>query len=414
MDNLLTALIIMYLAIAAFGYLLDYLNMRHLERNALKIPPEFEGAVDADFLARARDYTVENTRSNAVVSVFNNVIVVCFLVFGLGPYDSWISSLGLPFITSGIFFFLVLSLLETALSAPWGLYRTFRIEKKYGFNTTTMGLWAGDLLKSIVLSFVIGATLIAAGLWIVEASPSFWWLWVWLFFLAFTVFIMYVSPYVIEPLFNRFEEVRDAGLEEGIRSIMRKAGITVGRILKIDASKRTRHTNAYFTGIGRVKRIVLYDTLMEKLDRDELLTVLAHETGHWKKKHLLKTLAGMEAITLAALYISFRLLSEGFPGELFNMPGASFYASVLILVFIGSIAGFPLGPLSNYISRKHEREADEYAVRLSGNPEAMASSLVKLSRDNLSNLHPHPLYAAFHYSHPPMIERVREIKNMPR
>ena len=178
----------------------------------------------------------------------------------------------------------------------------------------------------------------------------------------------------------------------------------------MDASKRTKHTNAYFTGIGKVKRIVLYDTLVEKMDHNEVLAVLAHEAGHWKKKHLLKSIVAAESIALITTYISYRILQSDFLLTLFHIERGSFFAKVVILGFLGSIVAFPFGPVFNYFSRRHENEADKYSYEITGNRESMISTLVKLSKDNLSNLHPHPLYALFHYSHPPVLERIRRIK----
>jgi STE24 endopeptidase len=221
---------------------------------------------------------------------------------------------------------------------------------------------------------------------------------------------MYISPYVIEPLFNKFTPIEDKELEDKIKTIAEKVGIKVSRIFKMDASKRSKHTNAYFTGVGKVKRIILYDTLLEKMDKDEIIAVLAHEIGHWKKKHVLKRIIVSEAMAFVGLYISFEILQSDFLLRVFFIEEASFFAKMVILGFIGSIIGFPLGPLSNYFSRKHEGQADRFACELTGNPDSLASSLIKLSKDNLSNLHPHPLYAKFHYSHPPVVQRIREIR----
>ena len=193
---------------------------------------------------------------------------------------------------------------------------------------------------------------------------------------------------------------------------MGKAGIKVSRVFKVDASKRTKHTNAYFTGIGKVKRIVLYDTLIEKMDYDEIMSVLAHEAGHWKKKHILKSIIATETIALVAIFISYQMVQTDFLIDLFHIGQSSFFVKIVLLGFIGSIVSFPFSPLFHYFSRKHENEADRYSFEMTGKPESMISSLVKLSKDNLSNLHPHPLYALFHYSHPPVLERIRRIRGL--
>jgi STE24 endopeptidase len=221
---------------------------------------------------------------------------------------------------------------------------------------------------------------------------------------------MYIAPSVIEPLFFTFGPLRVEGLEDRIRALLQRAGLSVSRVFQVDASRRSRHSNAYFTGIGRVKRIVLFDTLLNQMTEDEVLAILAHEAGHWKKRHLLKKIILTEVIGLAAFYLAFRLLAwEGLPG-LIGLQEASFYLRVVVLGFLASIMLFPFTPLFSALSRRDEREADRFAVDLTGNAGAMASALVKLSKENLSNLHPHPLYAKFYYSHPPVVERVRELK----
>lgn len=414
MDYSLFVAIALYISVAGFGWALLWLNLRHLEEKGGALPPAFEGHVDENLLKRIRDYTVEHARFGLIESVMETSLAVLFIIFVLKPYDEWVASWGLPFIVRGEVFFLILIYAEAVLSMPFSIYRTFVIEKRYGFSTLTWALWAEDLVKSLAISTVLSAVLIGAALWIVTASPGLWWFWLWGFFLLFSLFMMYLSPYVIEPLFNKFEEVEDEELKSRIKEVLSRAGIKVAKVLKVDASRRTAHTNAYFTGIGRVKRIVLYDTLMRQLDKEELVSVLAHETGHWKGRHLLKGIVLLEGIGLAVFYVSYRLLEGGLLESVFNMPELSFYAKVVLLGFLAPIAAFPFTPAFSWFSRRHEREADSYAIELAENPEAMVKALVKLSKDNLSNLYPHPLYAAIYYSHPPVVERIREIRRMGR
>jgi STE24 endopeptidase len=226
--------------------------------------------------------------------------------------------------------------------------------------------------------------------------------------------MMYISPYVIEPLFNKFTPVQEPVLEERIKDLMHKAGIKVSRVFKMDASKRSTHTNAYFSGIGKVKRIILYDTLLHRMNHEEILAVLSHEAGHWKKKHVLKMIIAAEILSFGAIYVAFRILRTDFLTNLFDIETDTFFAKAVVIGFVGAIISFPFTPLGSYISRRFEHEADKFSCELTGDQEAMASALIKLSKDNLSNLHPHPLYAAFYYSHPPVVERIREIKGMPK
>jgi len=323
-------------------------------------------------------------------------------------------SLHLTFILSGWLFFLVLFYVNDVLSIPFSLYYTFKIENRYGFNTMTFRLWVSDHVKTLFLSSLLLSIVILGGLWLVRWSPRFWWLWVWSFIFLMSIFVMYISPYVIEPLFNRFTPLEDPSLSEGILRLVEKAGIRAGRILKVDASKRSRHTNAYFTGIGKTKRIVLYDTLLEGMNGNEILSVLAHEIGHWKKKHLLKTIALFEVLSITALYLSYRLMQGDLLTTLFHIDHHSFFAKILILVFLAGITALPLKPILHYYMRRHEREADRISQELMGDRESMAKAFIKLSKDNLANLYPHPLYVSLYYSHPPILERIRYIKGLGR
>jgi len=401
----------LYILKEGFEYVLRYLNLGYMRKHGLTVPPEFRGEIDENLLRKTQDYVAEKTRFGFISSLSGNIIVLMFIFGGLlNLYNSWIASFEWPFIVSGVVFFLILSYAGTILSTPFDLYSTFKIENKYGFNTVTPKLWLSDFIKSMIISTVIIVIIASVGLWLVQASPQYWWIWVWGFFLIFSLFMMYIAPYVIEPLFNKFTPIKEEILEDRIKSMMQRIKIKVSRVFKIDASKRSRHTNAYFSGIGRVKRIILYDTLLDMMDHDEILAVLAHEAGHWKKRHVIKQIILTELLSFIGLYMAFRVMQTDFLTDLFRIGQETFFAKVVLIAFIGSIVLFPIAPLGNFISRRFEREADKFACRLTENSEHMSRALVKLSRDNLSNLYPHPLYAAFHYSHPPVVQRIREMK----
>ena len=400
-----------YLAVQGIEYWLKGLNLNHLKKYGEEVPPEFKGHLDEPLLKKTVAYTIETSRFASIESLFGSITVVVF-IFG-GPlkwYSGVVSSFGVPFIVKGLIFFFLLSVVQTLLSVPFSLYHTFRIENKYGFNTMTWRLWAVDFLKSLGLSALIMGLLTAGGLWIVRSSPEYWWVFVWAFSFVVSVFLMYLSPYVIEPLFNKFTPIEGDDLDRDIRTIMERAGIHVSRVFSMDASRRSRHTNAYFSGIGRVKRIVLFDTLIRMMEKSEILAVLAHEAGHWKKKHVLKTIALFEVLSLAGIYAAFRIIGTGWLARLFSLEGDSFFAQLILLAFVSGIFAFPLTPLFSGLSRRHEDEADRFASELTGSPEGLATALIKLSKDNLSNLHPHPLYARFYYSHPPVVERIRRMR----
>jgi STE24 endopeptidase len=404
-------LLVVYISVLGIRYWLSWLNRAYLKEHGSVVPPEFEGIIDPDLLKKITNYTLENSRFGLIESVISNAFLVVVLFGGLLEYyDQWVNTLTNSFIGRGIIFTLLLFYLETLLGLPFSLYHNFRIENRYGFNTMTIRLWAEDLLKSIAIATVLSAAVVFVALFIVQASPHWWWLWVWVFLLVFGIFIMYISPTIIEPLFFKFEPLKTEGLEERIRTLMDKAGLKVSRVFQVDASRRSRHSNAYFTGIGRVKRIVLFDTLIEQMSQDEILAILAHEVGHWKKRHVLKSIIMSETLAFCGMFLAFRLISwNGLPG-LIHLSQASFYARVIIIGFVGSLVMFPLTPIFSYLSRRKEREADRYASELTHHPEYLASSLVKLSRENLSNLHPHPLYAKVYYSHPPVVERIRHLR----
>jgi len=405
-------LLILYIFVIASGYWLRAINLRYLKRYGAEVPSGFEGTIDAEILTKTMTYTLEQSRVGLIESVVDNILLLVFIFGGLlGLYDRWISSISSSFVISGWLFFLFLTLIQTLLDIPFSLYHTFRIENRYGFNTMTKQLWLADLLKSTAITLLLLSLLVSGALMLIRWSPGFWWLWVWGFFAAVTIFLIYIAPYVIEPLFFKFFPVEEEGLEEEIRVMMEKAGVKVSRVMQVDASRRSRHSNAYFTGIGRVKRIVLFDTLLTQMNHREILAILAHEVGHWKKGHILKRLILIEAGGLLAFYLAYRLLEWGGLPGLIGLTQSSFPAQLVILMFLGSLVAFPFTPLSSWLSRRHEWQADQFACELSGAPDALAAALIKLSGENLANLHPHPFYAKFYYSHPTVVERVQRLRD---
>jgi STE24 endopeptidase len=400
-----------YVAIQTFKYWLEYLNVTHAHQHSGTIPQDFEGTLDQDLLTKMDVYLAEKTRFGMVTSILSGCAILVFLLAGVFDwYNNRIASLGLSPVLSGWVFFLVLFLGAEVVSVPISLYFTFRIENRYGFNTMTYRLWLADFMKSIVISVVLFSLVVLAGLWLIEWSPTLWWFWFWCFSFAFALFVTYISPYVIEPLFNKFTPVDDLTLRDRIVLLANRAGINVSKVLKMDESKRSRHTNAYVTGIGRTKRIILFDTLLTTMAADEILAVLAHEIGHWKRHHLLKGLAVTQLLSLIILLLAHNLIQGSLLADLFGLSADTVYAKILIAGFLMSMVSFLLKPLLNGFTRHMEREADRFSCDLEGNGETMVAVLVKLSKDNLSNLFPHPLYALFEYSHPPTLERIRYIR----
>jgi len=405
------ALLLVYLLTLACGLLLRWLNLRHLRLHGEEVPPEFVGVVDPDTLRHSSAYTLAQSRLGLVESLCGAVLTVAFLFGGLLPlYDRWVAAQTSSFILAGVLFFLGLLLVQTLTGIPFNLYRQFVLEARFGFNTMTVRLWLCDLVKSTLLALLLLGLLSVGALALVQASPQRWWLWVWGFFALVTIFLLYLSPSLIEPLFFKFEPVRDVELRERIAALMKKAGLRVSAVQQVDASRRSRHSNAYFTGIGRVKRIVLFDTLLAQMTQEEILAILAHEAGHWKHGHIRRRLVATEFFALFSCLLAYGLLAWGGLPQLLGLEQASFCAQLVILGFAASLVAFPLTPLLSWFSRRQEWQADRYAAELTGEPRALASALVKLARENLANLHPHPLYAWFHYSHPPVVERVRTLR----
>ncbi len=413
MGTWLILILTFYIFIQCIDNLVAFVNLKHLEKVGDTVPAGFEGYVNKDELAKIRSYTVVKGKFGFLSDAVRIVLTLA-VFFGpiLNWYNSWMAGWELSPLLSGVLFFLVLTVADAIFRAPFDLYHTFVIEERFGFNTQTVGLWIGDFIKALLISAILYGILLGGAFWLIQAAPELWWFFTWVLFASFSIFLLFLSPYVIEPLFNKFTPLDDPDLEELLRSIVEKAGISVSKIFKMDASRRSRHGNAYFSGIGRVKRIVLFDTLLEKSQPEEVAGILAHEAGHWKMKHVLKRIVMIETVALVACFAAFHLTRGNELVALFGLDHSTMYAKLFICGFLLSLVGFIFGPLSNVWSRRHERQADAFAVSLTNDPGALATALVKLGRDNLANLHPHPWYAALHYSHPPLAERVADLHEM--
>lgn len=407
---ILGIIIFFYILTIAGDAWLEYINYRYLLKHGLEIPAEFKDVLDDELMKKTVDYTVTKTKFGVISSLYNELLAVIFIFGGLlNWYNDRLYYMSLPFVLWGLIFVMVLSYAKTLLDIPFSIYSTFKIEKRFGFNTMTAWTWTTDLIKSLIISTLLFSLLLCGAFWVIEKLPDLWWLPVWALFFVFTLFVVYISPYVIEPLFNKFIPVDDKDLVHRIKETLLKAGIKVKGVYKMDASKRTRHTNAYFSGFGHQKRIVLYDTLLEKLDNDEIIAVLAHEAGHGKKRHVMKSLIIFETLSALAAFGAFVLLRYDFLSKLFSLNHDTLFAKLILLSFIASIIFWFLPPLCNALSRHFERQADDFA-RDVADADALARALIKLSVDNLSNVHPQKLYAWFHYSHPPVLERIRALR----
>jgi STE24 endopeptidase len=401
----------LFCVVAVARMALSWLNLRHLQKEGHVVPAVLAADVDSARLSRMSAYTAARARLGLLRSALSTLALGAFLFAGgLGWYDARVAHVSTSFVGSGALFIAGLVLASTLFSVPFQLYSDFRLEARYGFNRQTPGLWWGDWLKSTALSLALLLALSAGAFWLIQAAPNSWWVWVSALVSFVSLGLTVLSPYLIEPLFYRMEPLDVAGLSDGIRSMTERAGVHVGRVLKVDASRRSSHSNAYFTGLGRQKRVVLFDTLLSQMSEPQILAVLAHELGHWKKQHVLLRMIALQILLILGAYVAFRLAPSTALPELLGLASASFPARLFILAVTASLVLFPLTPLFAAWSRHDEREADAFAIDLHGEPLDLASALAKLGTENLANLHPHPLYAAFYYSHPPLAERIGALK----
>jgi STE24 endopeptidase len=392
---------------------LSWLNLRHQARTGGVVPTELAGVVEPETLRKISSYSRDRGRFGMVARALGGGVYALFLFAGpLSAYDRFIAGLSGSAVARGVAFVVGLMAIRAVLEIPISYYGTFVIEARHGFNRMSRALFFGDLVKSTLLSLALAAGLSALAFWVAGAAPHTWWLWVWLGFVGFSVLLTFASPYLIEPLFYKMEPLAVEGLVLEVQRLAERAGVHVGRVLTMDASRRSAHSNAYFTGLGRVKRVVLFDTLVAQMTPGEILAVLAHELGHWKKHHVRIRFVSIFVVSLGVLYAAYYFAPSPLVLALAGLDSASFPARLLLLSVLGSLFTFPLTPLASAWSRHHERQADRFAVELSGRARELADALAKLARDNLSNLHPHPLYAKFYYTHPPATERIRTLRRL--
>ncbi|MEN6507233.1 MAG: M48 family metallopeptidase [Smithella sp.] len=409
---LLAVFLILFIGRMAFRYVLQWLNTGHLKTHGREIPPVFRDELDEATLHRMVDYTCDQSRLESWEHLAGDAIelAVIFLLLPLGI--RWLAGINIHLIVQALIFFAALALIGGTASLPFDIYHTFVLERKYGFSTITWKLWLMDLFKSVLLSAILMTIIVGFLMAFVTYLPNSWWFWGWVFFTLFQLTLLWLYPVLIAPLFNKFEPIRDEALKEKIVALLARAGLEAKGIYQVDEGRRSKHTNAYFTGIGKTKRIVLYDTLLASHTHEEIVSVLAHEIGHWKKKHILKQLAFMITASLFLFY--FVYFASGYPPlfRAFGIDHTPVYAGLFLVSLYLGAAGFFLAPLGAAVTRRFEREADRMAYNLTGTSRPMISALKRLAKDNLSNLHPHPWYVVFYYSHPPLTERIEYLQAM--
>ena len=391
---------------------LTWLNMNHVRQHQDQVPPYFQDTISLDAYQRSIAYTREKARFGMIASWVEVPIFWSLLLSGFyGALDTTMRTLGFGTVGTGLLYLTTVSVVFFLISLPFSLYSTFVIEQKYGFNRMTLKLWLVDLLKSILLSLLIGGPILAAVLWFMERYlQGLWWLYVWILLSLAQIFIAAIFPVFLLPLFNKLTPLEEGSLRQQILALAQKINFRLSGVFTMDGSKRSAHSNAFFAGLGKLRRIVLFDTLVKSLTESELLAVLAHEMGHNVKKHVRTGLLISSVVSLAGLYVLSLLVNQLWFYEAFQFAQPSAYAALLVFMKTSEVFTFFLSPLGSILSRKHEYEADRFAAEVMERREPMIQGLVKLTRDNLSNLTPHPWYSFFYYSHPTVMERVRALE----
>ena len=404
----------------AFASLLTLRHIAHVRAHRAAVPVEFTDSITLEAHQKAADYTIAKNRLGLIESVFD-VALLLAITLGGGMWlihhlaSSWFSGSYLL----GLAIFAGLLIVSSIISTPFDLYRTFVIEEKFGFNKLTWKLYLIDAMKGLALAAAIGVPLLLVTFWLMGKMGSLWWLYVWLVWLAFSLAMIVIYPTFIAPLFNKFSPLADVSLKARIESLLARCGFTSSGLFVMDGSKRSSHGNAYFTGLGKTKRIVFFDTLISRLSPPEIEAVLAHELGHFKRKHITKMIVGQFVLAFVILALMGWVIDKPwfYEGLGFPLGGAVSHVtphvaiSLALFFMVLPVFTFWLTPLGSLISRKHEFEADAYAAEQTEASD-LITALVKLYRDNASTLTPDPLHSAVYDSHPPAAIRIAHLKAM--
>jgi STE24 endopeptidase len=417
MEQLIVALFLILFSLEfAIEFILNELNLCYVRARwaEKKIPNFFQGKIGSDEYEKSVRYTLAKGRFERWVAIYGGGVLLAVLFSGLlGWLDRFAGAFAQRFPLGtyghGILFCLGVGLAFSIARLPINVYSTFGLEAKFGFNKTTIGLYIADKIKMLILGLVIGVPFLLVILWLMDAMGRYWWIWAFVFISGFQLLMIVIVPTFIAPWFNKYEPLKEGEFRDRILALAKQVGFKTSGIYSMDGSKRSAHSNAYFTGIGKAKRIVLFDTLIEQMTTDQGLAVLAHEMGHYKMKHIRRMLVVEMVFLFIGLYILSLLLDYPPLFVAFGLTPSSHAALVLFSLLSGP-ATFFLGPLMNLLSRKHEYEADCFAAITLRDGKPMEEALVNLTIKNLSNLTPHPWYSAYHYSHPTPVERIDAIR----
>jgi STE24 endopeptidase len=388
----------------------DHLNLKSVSD---RVPRSFRDVFDPQKYRQAQSYLRTNTRFGQVVSTVDLLILLGFwFAGGFACIDEWTRSFGWGLLATGIAYILILTALKAAVDQLFGLYATFVIEERFGFNKTTLATWLKDRVKGLILALIVGIPLLAGVLAFLQYSGTTAWIWCWSLVTIVLVIVQFVAPTWIMPLFNRFEPLEEGQLKDAIMAYARSIDFSLNNVFVMDGSRRSAKSNAFFTGFGRHRRIVLFDTLLENHTSDELVAVLAHEMGHYRLRHVLKMMLMGILQTGMLFYLMSLVIHTPALFEAFFVERPSIHAGLIFFGMLYAPIDFFLGLVMQKVSRMHEYAADRFAVTTTGRLQPMIDALKKLSVHNLSNLSPHPFYVFLNYSHPPVLQRIAAIEKI--
>lgn len=395
-------------------YLLDtIISGLNLKALSPELPDEFSDTFDQAKYRQSQSYTKVSTKFSLLENSVTTLLTVIFLLSGgFNLIDLFVRNFGLGSIATGTCYAITILILSFIVGLPFNIYSTFVIESRFDFNRTTPKTFILDIVKGLAVSLIIGVPIFAAILWFFENSGSYGWLFCWIGVVVFGFILQFLAPVLIMPLFNKFTPLEEGSLKNEIMSYAKREHFKLSGIFTMDGSKRSTKLNAFFTGFGKFRKIVFFDTLLEKIDNEEIVSVLAHEMGHFKKRHIWKMMAASILQTGLMFYLLSLFLNNPGLFEAFRMEHISIYASLFFFAFLYSPISTLLSISFNVLSRKHEYEADRYAAETTGNSETLIRSLKKLSLANLSNLTPHPAMVFYSYSHPPVLARIEALRTL--
>lgn len=408
--NWITLIFLLALVLSlGIQFWLDRRQLVHVQRHRNVVPDAFKARIPLAAHQKAADYTVTRLRLGMMELVLGAVLLLLWtLGGGLQLLDSLWRDVTLSPLITGIAVIFSVLIISSLLDLPFAIYRTFVIEQRFGFNRATPGIFISDQIKHLLVMLILGIPLASLVLWLMQDASPLWWLYVWIVWMGFSLLMLWAWPAFIAPIFNKFVPLEDQALKQRIEDLLGRCGFQSNGVFVMDGSRRSSHGNAYFSGLGTNKRIVFFDTLLKSLNPDEVEAVLAHELGHFKRRHIQKRIISMAVLSLAGLAILAWLmkLPEFYSG--LGVAEASTYMALILFMMVSPIFSLYLQPLMAHFSRKHEFEADDYAAQQS-DAAILIQALVKLYEENASTLTPDPIYSAFHDSHPPAPVRVAHL-----